>query len=53
MSEKETNLGGTPPIFKLNNEQKKIISIGKHANKTDDLKNVSKKILSIKDILGK
>jgi hypothetical protein len=43
------NLGGSPPIFKLNSEQKKIIAFSQQLEKEDNKPN--KKILSIKDIL--
>lgn len=53
MDGKKINLGGAPPIFKLDDEQKKIISFSAHSDKSDDLKKIENKILSIKDILCK
>ena len=53
MNQTNLNLGGCPPIFKINNEQKKIISFGKNIKNDKDFEDFEKnKTLSIKDILS-
>ena len=53
MNQSNTNLGGFPPIFKINNEQRKIISFGKNIKSDKDFEEFEKnKTLSIKDILS-